>query len=573
MSMPDQERTVYVGGTVLPLNGGETRCEALVVEGGRVLGLGTKDEMLTLAGRSARRIALQGATLMPGLVDAHPHMLHFGALECGLVNLLDARSHDDIVTRIRERAAITPPGEWILATPIGEPHYFLRRSYRDLAEGRMPDRAVLDRATMAHPVFIQAWAPVTPNTCAFNSAGLERVGLSHATPPRVCGVEIEKDDDGRPTGILRGKVNNYYCDDPFWLQIASKFPPPPAALWEFGARYAQADFARMGVTALYEAHCMEAEHIAAYQKLASGGELTVRVVAGLELFNSPFQPHLDPTSEMLEQRLALALSLKDSNHDQVRVDGVTLSRGGPCWPGFLRQHEPYRGPDGLPTRGHTFVPQWTEPRCVSYCLDHDLRFNMVLGGLRDHDDFLASLSAVDRQADIARRHWVLQHSILIGREHIERYRDYDFEMTTSVGFAWGKGDMYGERMGRNVWPHLIPLRRMLDSGLNVCCGRDWGPNSRFEHMALAQSVEFCGSGRRNDTPDHAVTREQALATWTTNGARLMQWEGLGSLAAGGLADLIVVDRDPLSCTLDELRATEVMQTMFNGRIVWDSGVL
>jgi predicted amidohydrolase YtcJ len=403
--------------------------------------------------------------------------------------------------------------------------------------------------------------------------GLTRMGLSHATPTQVCGVVIEKDDEGRPTGILRGKVNNYYCDDPFWQQIQARFPPPPPELWEIGARYAQTDFARMGVTSLYEAHCMEAEHIAAYTALAARGELTVRVVAGLELFNSPFAPHTLPTPEYLAERLALGLRLKTEGGGQVRVDGVTLSRGGPCWPGYLRQHEPYRGPDGTMTRGHTFVPQWTEPATMRFCLEHDLRFNMVLGGLRDHDDFLASVQALGRDADIAARQWVLQHSILIGPDHIERYRELAFEMTTSTGFAWGKGDMYGERMGRQVWPYLIPLKRMLDAGLNVTCGRDWGPNSRFEHMALAESCEFCGSGYRNATPAHAVTREEALACWTRNGARLMQWDEIGTLTPGAHADLIVVDRDPLTVPAEDLATTRVMRTVFDGKVVWDSGEL
>lgn len=239
----------------------------------------------------------------------------------------------------------------------------------------------------------------------------------------MCAARPYRKGRCRPTGILRGKVNNYYCDDPFWLQIWSKFPAPPPQLWELGARHARADFARMGVTALYEAHCMEAEHIEAYVKLAAADALTVRVVAGLELFNSPFNPHQEATPEYLAERLALGLRLKASGNEQVRVNGVTLSRGGPCWPGQLRQHEPYLGPDGMPTRGHTFVPQWTEPAVMRYCLEHALRFNMVLGGLRDHDDFLASVAALGCDADIAASQWVMQHSILIGRDHIERYRE------------------------------------------------------------------------------------------------------------------------------------------------------
>ena len=91
-----------------------------------------------------------------------------------------------------------------MTTPVGEPHYFIRRSYRDLAEGALPDRHVLDRATRDHPVMIQAWAPVIPNVCAFNSTGLARLGLGPETPDRVQNVWIEKDSGGEPTGILRG---------------------------------------------------------------------------------------------------------------------------------------------------------------------------------------------------------------------------------------------------------------------------------------------------------------------------------------------------------------------------------
>src|SRR5690606_2731724 len=103
----------------------------------------------------ARRIDMRGGTLMPGIIDTHPHILHFAAQKAPLVDLTTAVNHDDIVERIRRRAAVTPKGQWILTTPVGEPHYFRRRSYRDLEERRLPDRHVLDRATTDHPVHIQ----------------------------------------------------------------------------------------------------------------------------------------------------------------------------------------------------------------------------------------------------------------------------------------------------------------------------------------------------------------------------------------------------------------------------------
>src|SRR5690349_14802945 len=96
--------------------------------------LGTRSDMARPGGPGAEHVDLRGATVLPGFVDTHPHLLHFGAFAEPLVDIADARSHDDIVARIRVRAEDTPSDEWIMTTPVGEPHYFLRRSWRDLVE-------------------------------------------------------------------------------------------------------------------------------------------------------------------------------------------------------------------------------------------------------------------------------------------------------------------------------------------------------------------------------------------------------------------------------------------------------
>ncbi|MDA8341328.1 MAG: hypothetical protein M0007_03785 [Actinomycetota bacterium] len=111
-----------------------------------------------------------------------------------------------------------------MTTPVGEPHYFICRSYRDLAEGELPDRTVLDSAAPGHPVFIQAWAPVTPNVCAMNSLALRRLGISRDTPDRVDNVWIKKDSTGEPTGRLHGSVTNYYCDSSFMHELVMQLP-------------------------------------------------------------------------------------------------------------------------------------------------------------------------------------------------------------------------------------------------------------------------------------------------------------------------------------------------------------
>src|SRR5271170_2221769 len=137
-------RTLIHGGSVITQNDRRDINEAIVIEGDTVLGSGRLDEMKSLAGSSGQRLDIQGACVLPGLIDGHPHFMHFARFDIDCLKLYDARDHADIFARIRARAALTKPGEWILTTPVGEPHYFIRRSWRDLPEGRLPNRRELD---------------------------------------------------------------------------------------------------------------------------------------------------------------------------------------------------------------------------------------------------------------------------------------------------------------------------------------------------------------------------------------------------------------------------------------------
>ena len=565
--------TVYVGGRVRPCDGTIASAEALVERDGRVIAVGGRHDMERIAGANAERIDVRGATILPGLVDTHPHVLHFGVFSYPLVDLADARSHDDIVQRVRARAATTPAGEWIMATPVGEPHYFVRRSWKDLAEGRLPDRSVLDRATTDHPVFIQAWAPVLPNVCALNSQGLERLRIGREAPDRVEHVWIEKDAAGEPTGILHGSVNNYYTNDPYMNALLREVPllQPDAVLP--ATRQAMAAYNRLGVTTVYEGHAMGQAEIGAYRALRADGELTLRVLTTLEA-ESYGLPWTQPLSMAeFRENLEAALAMTDTGDDLLRHRGVTLSRGGPCWPGFLRMYEAYRGPYGDPTTGVTFVGEDKEQEALDFCAERGLRLNFIGAGYRDHDEFLDRAESVARRVPGAGRGWILQHVFFLTERAARRYAALGFDVTTSLSFTWGKGDMFVERVGEHVLPDLIPLRRMLDAGLVVACGSDWGPKNVFEHLALAETHRFCGSGRRNDGPAQRVTREEALRMWTRDAARVLGWDGVGTLRSGGHADLIVVDRDPLTCPLEQLADTRVLRTVLGGRSVWDAGAL
>ncbi|MGY9074330.1 MAG: amidohydrolase [Acidimicrobiales bacterium] len=569
-------RQLITGGEILRLDGSGARYEALVIDDeGRVAGLGSALAMETLAGSSPERIELDGATVIPGLIDTHPHVLHFGARQRAVLDITDCKNHAEIVDRIRERAAVTPPGEWIVTTPVGEPHYFVRRSYRDLDERRLPDRTVLDQATTDHPVHIEAWAPRLPNVCAFNTAGLRKCALTDTTPDRVSDVHFERADDGSLTGILHGAVNNYYCFDPFWVQIRSHLPGP--ATWELHEATVEemADYNARGVTTVFEGHNMAPGHIAAYRDLRAADRLSVRVQCAMEVEGFAYPPWQPLTVEEYRANLELGASLAADvgrTDDMLRMSGVTFGQGGPCWPGGIRMPDPYTGPYGEPTTGMTFLSPEKLSAFVEACLETGMQANFVLTGYRDHDDVLAELARHPFEkvrTAATENNWLIQHAILITEAHAKAYADYGFKLTTCMGFSAAKGDLYGERIGEWVWRDQVPLKRLLNAGLEVGLGTDWGPKDPWENLVLAETHEFWGSGHHNDTADHAVSRAEALAMWTRDAARTLDWEGVGTIHEGGWADLAIVDRDPTACTLDELAETQVLRTLLGGRTVFD----
>lgn len=378
--------TLVTGGKVHLMDGVSSPQEAIVVHNGRVLASGTEADMVVLAGKNADRINVRGATVMPGLVDTHPHVLHFTARLRASVDITDAKDHADIVARIRARAAVTPRGEWIITTPVGEPHFFIRRSYRDLAERRLPDRYILDQATSDHPVFIQAWGPTTPNVCVFNSKGLQTIGMNDLLPDRVCDVFFEKDDDGKLTGVIRGAVANYYNIDPYWTQIQSKLPGP--AGWELheSTIFGISEINRQGVTTIYEPHNITPGHVEAYIRLRKENALTARVMLALEAEGYAYPPHWSYSTEQFEERLELGRRMLDRDDELLRITGVTFSPATPCGSGMVRMHEPYRGPFGENTRGVTFLSREKQRRFICFCAEHSIRGNFCTYGYRDHDD-------------------------------------------------------------------------------------------------------------------------------------------------------------------------------------------
>lgn len=565
-----EARPVLVhGGPIHTLDGSNPQPEALVIEAGRVAAAGDKGEMRARAGVEALELDLEGYVAMPGLVDTHPHLLHYGTLEEPLVDIVDAESHDDIAARIRRKAAATPAGEWIMTTPVGHRHYKALGSYKDLPEGRLPDRTALDRATTDHPVVICAWPPMLPNSMALNSMALERLGIGPDTPDRMHNVWIEKDAEGNPTGVLTGSVNHFYCEDPFNFEIWQKIPYLQNDLARRGTQRAMRDYHALGVTSIYENHMMDPPQIEIYRQLHEDDQLTVRVLCTSESESYGMPWSRPRTEEKFRARLEWAAQNVRVDDDFFRLNGVSLPWDGICSPGYMRMKHTYKGPYGEPTEGLRFITEERAERVIKFCAERRLRLVICAMGNGAQEETLEQLERISKDHDVASLHWTLMHAFFVEPEQVKRYSRLGFDVTTTMTVL-SKGETYVERMGEEVLQYFIPLRNFFDSGIHVSGGSDWGPKNGFKQMELALTHRFLDSDRSNLGPAQRCSREEAIAMWTTGAARVMQWEDIGSLAVGNHGDLIVIDKDPFTCAVEKLGETRVLRTLLAGRTIYEA---
>lgn len=550
-----------------------TIADAILIANGRVVAVGSYADLEPRAGKHAEKRDLRGAVALPGLVDTHPHLLHFAARQAPLVDIADARNHGEIVDRIAQRAKTTPEGKWIQTTPVGEPWYFIRRSYRDLEERALPTRHVLDRASDRHPIAIMSWEPNIPNVVAFNSMALGQLGITKSTPDRVAGVSIEKDGDGQPTGRLSGAVNSVFSGDEFAYQMWRKVPLPSFELVKPATRKAIAEHHRLGVTAIYENHLMQRRQIDVYRGLRDAGDLNLRVATAQEAdaFGTAWvqSSGLDDFKRALE---SAALTI-ESTDDYFRFTGFSVQWDGGIYPGQMMMRQPYLGPDGRDATGAYMVPPERIEIAMRFCAQRKIRLNIVCIGTRAHDENLQILESLHSEYDLRALHWILVHTPFIEEEQIRRYRNLGFDVTTTMTYLFGTGDLYRKRFKPEfrdrMLGNLLPLRRFLDAGMVLTGGRDWGPNSVFEQIQLALTHRTPG-GFSNLGEAQRINRYEAVSMWTRNAGKLLQWDGIGSLHPGSYADLVITDRDPMACNVEEIGETRVLETMFDGRVVHNS---
>lgn len=530
-----------VRGSIITMDPALPRAEALAVAGGTVVAVGTLDDARSAVGDRAPVTDLGTDVVLPGLIDAHNHLLWTG-LATQLVDLSSARDLEGLLAAVGEWADRHPGAEWVVGAEGWE--------LDDIAERRYPTKEELDAVCPDRPVFLGRGGHVG----VANTRALALAGITRETPDPPGGV-IERGADGEPTGVL--------LEGPARDPVRRLVPPPSREQRLDALRVAQQRYLAAGLTHVMEPG-LEPGELEAYQSLHADGELAIRVTA---------MPMLGQGASAVERFDAIrTLGVRTGfGDDRLRLGGVKLFLDGGASFGTAFLREPY--PDRPGYRGELVTSERDLEAIAAGCARErwSLGIHAVGGGAIDLA--LDVFERVDGEVPIAPLRFHLIHAYFWpSPENMASMRRLGVPLAVQPTMQERFAGVLGRRFGWDPVALATPLRAWHDAGVLVAGSSD-SPITPYEpfrgiwQAVTRHSEEFGGSLG----PDQCIGVEQALEMYTVNSARVCFCNGsAGALRPGARADWVAVGTDPLHCEPDELRAITPVVTAVAGEIVYDA---
>jgi len=511
--------------------------QAVAIQGGRIVFVGSNAAAARWRGSTSRVIDLHGAALLPGLVDSHVHILELGRM-LERVNLVGVASEAEAVEKVVARAAATPKGAWILGYGWDEGAW----------AGHYPTLAPLSERVPDHPVYLRGLHgyAVWGNRLAF-----ERANITPATSAPA-GGEIVKDASGNPSGVLVNAAVRL---------LEAAIPPPTAAQVEALVVKGLEAMARAGYVAVHEAGA-DSELMAAFEHLAATQRLPVRVYAMLSGRDHP----------LLERWLAsgpgtpAAGQMLTTLGVKVFFDGALGSRGA-------RLIAPYADRPG--ERGVATPEAAFDPRLTAAMMKAGFQVDIHAIGDAANREALDFVEAVMRDAASARnRRHRIEHAQVLDARDVPRFASSGVLASMQPPHAVEDMAWAEDRLGADRVKLAYAWRTLRRSGAHLVFSSDLPGTSYDAFYGLRSAIarqDRAGKPEGGWHPEQRMTAEEALRGYTSWAAYAAFVEDqTGVLAVGRWADLTAMDIDPLNVGETEparLLAGKIRMTIVAGRIV------
>ena len=523
---------VLHNGNIVTMNAREPRAQAIAIARGRIVAVGSDADVLHLATASTKKIELGGKTVLPGFIDAHSHPAEAGVMHLRMVDC-DLRSIAAIQAALRERAAKTPAGEWVLGFKYDD---------TKTSDGRPLRVGDLDAAVSDHPVQIEHRGG---HTAYCNSVAFQKAGIDEKTADPLGG----KIDHDATTGKLSGRVAESARG------LLEKAIPRNLTRDDYreGVKLISKMLAKTGITSATEAQGTPTD-LQAYQDAREAGELLYRAYCFINY------RHID---EMIAAGVRTGLG-----DEWVRVGAMKLVCDGSISERTARLSTAY---EGRPSDYGILV--MTEEQLYTYGRKAHLagwQIGTHANGDVGIDTTLRVYERLQREAPRKDPRFRLEHCTVINDDLVRRMKALGAIPTPFSTYVY----YHGEKMryyGAERLNHMFALRTFLDAGIRATQASDYPPGEFVPMMALQSEVTRTDTKGNVWGPKQKITVEEAIRVGTINGAYASYEEDVkGSLEAGKVADLVVLGRDPMKEEPSTLVTIPVERTMAGGRWTFEA---
>ena len=528
---------VFTNGHIYTVDPRLGRVEALAIARGKIIAVGTSEEIQHWVGPDTKVIDLEGKFVMPGFNDAHTH---FGSGGLGLlsVNVEGTRSLAEFQERIRVRLPDFQPGEWIVGRGWDQSLW---------PENRMPTRADLDAVSAGHPMLFER---VDGHSSVASSLALERAGITRDTPDPEGGA-IVRDADGEPTGWLKENAVGL---------VQKLIPPPTREQRQRGHLLALAEAARLGITSIQDNS--DWEDFLALRTLKEEGKLTLRVTEWL-----PFSAPLDRLEEMRRQGGATDPWLKTG-----ALKGVTDGSGGSLSAAML---EPF-APEAAGTPDNRGILLFDPGDLKKMVIDREaagFQINLHAIGDRANRVVLDAFEAARKVNSRPNTRHRIEHAQFVHRDDFPRFKELGVIASMQPSHVLSDMRWAPAILGPAREYEAYAWNSMLEAGATLAFGTDYPvePLSPFRGLYACLTREAEAGGPEGGwLPEEKISIGDCLRAYTW-GSAFGEFEDhrKGTLAPGKFADLIVLSRDVTRSTPAEVLRTEVLLTMVGGKIVYE----
>ena len=546
-------------GKIVTVNDGFSIAEAVAIRGERILAVGANDEIRKLAGADTREVDLGGKTVLPGLIDSHVHALGAAMYEFDHT-APSMESIADVLDYVRSRAEALEDGQWIYVSQV-----FITR----LKDQRYPTRAELDKAAPRNPVVFRTGPDASLNSLALKLSGIDKdFQITDGRPGLV-----ERDPStGEPTGILR------QCARFIKYVPSEKQPTDADRLERLKALYAV--YNSVGITSIIEGNTGDAQ-IELLRRLHQQGELTCRVFMAAEV-NAQL-----PIEEIEARLKKLAADPLHEYNNMLWLRGAKSFLDGGMLTGSAYMREPW-GVSKIYSitdpayRGMIYIEPDKLYRIMKAALANDLQFTAHSVGDGAVHAFLDAAERIAAQDfPVSDKRPCITHANFQSLEAVERMARLGVVANMQPNWLQLDGATLMKHFGEERTRYFQPYRTIFDKGAVVGGGSDH-MQKIGSFRSINQYNPFLGmwtaivrQPRWMDRPFHPeerITREEAIRLYTINNAWLtFEEREKGSIEPGKLADLIVIDRDILTCPEEEIPRTNVEQTYLGGRLIHERG--